>query len=402
MDDDLPYLNLLCEITSLEPSGLYYVREAVVDDLSVTHEQGRASPMISSNAIALLFEAAIEDVKDRPYLMDLAEAIYYEDTPPSVSEVGVGPDYDDFDEDDDEPVPLYGASNVDPLMSFWQRHSQLDSREPSTRPTTKVEARRKKKARRANTPLKSLNLSRPSTVATERHRPLPDIARKSLDARRSLERAKQEKEFWANRLKMLHRELDKAQAKVDIARTKDTKFEVSTVVNETVSAQLAEERSRDYALRQEKAQSIRAHKAAHRQAVRQAQSQIIQNKIEAGRLMKVHQRNHQAIVESLRKQEFEEKCQRRSEVQQSKVVAMLKRVREQAMRQEEIKRNYSLRVEHVKDEERRCHEISLQSVEQSSKLVAKIRQLRQLESQSASSRFALRSLDTTMYSPNTQ
>lgn len=294
-----------------------------------------------------------------------------------------------------KPVAMRGPLPVVP-------HKKLPHplRTPQARASTSMSQRTPSRSRQlgVNTSQQSLGGEGDTTmISTRTGKALPPLADESLRARGALDSAKDEKKFWCNRLKMLQRELDKAQSRVDAARNKDTRFEVSAVVNETVAAQLAEERRRDFALRSEKAQAIRSHKAAHRQAVREAQSQTIQNKAESGRLLKVHQRNHQAIIDTLKKKEYDEKCKRRAEVQQVKVVSMLKRLREKAMRHEEIRRNYALKVENVRQEEKEYQEQSVEAVEEASKLVAKIRKLREVESSTRTSYFVLRGLDSKLY-----
>jgi hypothetical protein len=466
------------------------------------------SPMLGhGNAVALLFEAALEDDVDRPYLLDLAEAMYQvgeDDEDEDDLEEEEEEEEEEFEDDDHtprsgrheeerlqrsdpddaaftgsnkhkdekreekrqraklriqreveassaEPVPLRALPPLrDPLLAFWvaQRGDSYNDGSrafPSSldRPPTQQHRaenqepedsgpapskKKKKQPSRSSTPAWSRPPTQASRIRSQSAKEaddgkdelfpggeggdgsqlhpsglsIPPLALNSLHARRSLEKAQEERNFWKNRLQMLYREVDKAQVRVDQVRNKDSKFVVSAVINESVAAQLAEERRRDLALRKEKAQSIRASKAAHKAAVRQAHTQTIQNKIEAGQLMKVHQRNHQAIVESLKRQEFEQKCARRAEVQQSKAVGILKRLRENAMRQEEIRRNYSLRTQHVVEEKARCEEEAMLYLEEASKVVARIRRLREVEAEAQTTVLAQRSLNSkvaTSYSP---
>lgn len=308
----------------------------------------------------------------------------------------------------DEPQP----QTQDSLISYWQSKSLLTQavhhrteestatsrHSPSRRPASQATANHGRR-------LPSLQHSRASTSLGGTRRATPGatsntsdvLAQESIIARRGLQAARADRTFWSNRLKMLHRELERAQSRVDHMRSSSSRFQVSKIANESIAAQLAEERRRDAQMRQERAEHIRASQEAHKRAVRQAHQQIIQDKLERGRLSKIHQRNHQSIVEAMRREEFAEKCRKREKIQQAKVVALLKRVRERAMRDEEIRQSYQMRIQHTHDEERDDSRTTLRLVQESSKLVEKIRKLREVEQIATASGLALRSLDTQLY-----
>lgn len=297
-----------------------------------------------------------------------------------------------------EPSPQHALSTEDPLMMYWKSRQAIHSasqfaemRSVATTPITlkkKPATSERKKRQLPSIPRPQTSLQAGSSTV---------LAWNSILARKHCEAVQNDRRFWGNRLKMLHREVEKAQHSLDKMRSKGSGSNGTVIQSETIAAQLEQERIREAKIRQEKSEVIKAHKNAHKNAVRLAHQQAIQDKIEQGKMSKLHAENHKKIIEAIRQEEYEERCRRREKIQQEKVAAHLKRVRERAMRDEETRQTYENRCNDIKEESRNEEEQTMLAIQESSKLVQKIRRLRQLEQDALRTGQALRSLGTHLY-----
>ena len=367
------------------------------------------------DGLAVLFDISCEESTPAlQKLRTLVQAASCCDRPDSAESTSIEKFADEYFQqyslhvDFDEQVPQRTNSNPDPLLNYWKNRSLMlaeecqegQPRPSSTRSLPKIDFAKPPRATESSEQRRNdgrtVGSLRPNsrTLSPLLHAPKEsaNLACKAIAASRAKECACRDLSFWTNRVKMLHREVEKAQAQVDQRRSQSHRFEVSTILNETVSSQLQEERKREVMLRQEKADAIRLHRQSHRDAVRKAQSQIIHAKIEVGKVLRVHAENHKAIVNSMKQDEFEKKCQKRSRIQQEKVVAMLKRVREAGLHKEEVKRRYEMHIQHVLEEKDEEEEQTIQCIEESSKLLQKMRRLKELQFAAGLNENALRSL----------
>ena len=252
-----------------------------------------------------------------------------------------------------EPTPQNcsnGSVTQDPLVSYWQsRTSEARSRSHASSSDDGAEL---------------------------------TLAERSIIAKRSVEETRQQHLFWTNRLRLLKSEALKIETKQhqQPASTNSTQehtaTNVSSFATQTTTAQLEEGRRREAGIRKERAAAIRLQRVTHAKTLREAQRAMLENRRELSRQTKIHAENHASIVEALRTEDFEERCRRRDKIHHEKVAMMLKRVRDAAMRAEEAKLLYEEKIQQRQEDEEAQQLEIIAIVQESSKLVQKIRQLR--------------------------
>lgn len=329
----------------------------------------------------------------------------------------------------DEPAPQHNAASLteDPMVQYWNTKTAENRQHLHHQPTTATssptathgdshQARRRHnpEQRQHNaSPLSSPNAANgPAGISSSvnanasRSGALPplSLAERSIAARRAVEEVRAQHQFWVNRLRLLKAEALKIEAKQQqqqlhgnnsshIASSSATHgasatstshssadesqtMNVSMLATQTLNKQLEEGRRQEAGIRKERAAAIALQRTTHAKTIREARNALLENRRDLSRQVRSHSENHQSIVEALRAEDLQDRCKQRDKVQHEKVAMMLKRVRDSAMRAEEAKQLFEEKIQHLlADEETQQSEI-VAIVQESSKLVQKIRTLR--------------------------
>jgi hypothetical protein len=256
-----------------------------------------------------------------------------------------------------EPAPQ--ASPADPLVQYWQSRTADINKSHS-----------------------HLSAGRELT-----------LAERSIAARRAADEVRAQHQFWSNRLRLLKAEALKIEAKQSQQQTSlkhhhhdrsaspsggenDEALNVSSLAAQTLSAQLEEGHRREAGIRKERAAAIQLQRTTHTQTLRDARRAMLENRREISRQIRMHSENHESIVEALRADDLAARCKQRDAVQHQKVAMLLKRVRNAAMRAEEAKLLYEEKIQQLTDDQQEQRAAIVGIVQESSKLVQKIRRLR--------------------------
>lgn len=255
-----------------------------------------------------------------------------------------------------EPEP----QTADPLIAYWK--DKNCSAEPNVTETSTQRS-----------------LKRTSLQSTK---VLPQISRelaeRSINAHHTKDATEKEFVFWSNRLRLLQREVEIAQKNSASSTTSRGSSEAShSFVSEAINSQLEDERRRVEALRRERLKANKILRESHAKALRETHRAILESKREASNRIKQERAEAQLFVEEVRSKELHKRSQLKETIQHEKVVMLLKRARDKAMRFEETRSIYEQRIQQIEKEEEEQQRLTSQLIQQSSKLVQKLRHLKE-------------------------
>lgn len=201
------------------------------------------------------------------------------------------------------------------------------------------------------------------------------LASRAVAAQRRREATQREYEFWTNRLKLLRKEAESAER--SLSSSQIVVEHHSSAISSALRSQLEEERSRSETLRQDRHDANKIQRDAHRKALREAMQANLLLKRENSNFRRQESRESSVFVEEERNRELHRRALLKESVQQDKVVNVLKRARIRAMKAEETKRTYEQRVEMIEEQDRRQQAVTAAVIQETSKLVQKLRQLQE-------------------------
>jgi hypothetical protein len=219
----------------------------------------------------------------------------------------------------------------------------------------------------------------------------------TMERKRANAEAKQTNAFWKSRLSLLKREVEKAQADLDVTRSRGDAMQVVAVVNESVAAQLELERQRNLFRQAERREAIRIQTLEHKVAMRQAQQKLLRQRFEIGAEQRKAREENRGEVQRRRDEESIAKAEQRQQVQLSKVHAMVSRVRAVAMRREEGRLAAEAQLHYIEESTAELETQTYGAIADASNLVGRIRQLKHLRAQAELGHGARRSLRSELY-----
>jgi hypothetical protein len=189
--------------------------------------------------------------------------------------------------------------------------------------------------------------------------------------------ANAEMQFWSCRAQLLKREVEKLENE---AASKKIQQKISSINEDMIStlmAQLEQEREKSEKLRQERMATIKAERKAHHEALYHAISVVRNVKYELSSTVRMRTKQAEEHVRQEKSEIALQKSNLRHNVQQNKVTSLLTRVRDRALREEETARLYEHKMARLEAEEVEKHTKTLELIQESSKLVQRLRVLRE-------------------------
>uniref|UniRef100_A0A7S1IIU5 Uncharacterized protein n=2 Tax=Eutreptiella gymnastica TaxID=73025 RepID=A0A7S1IIU5_9EUGL len=205
--------------------------------------------------------------------------------------------------------------------------------------------------RRCQTPEPSALIQRSRESTGHRHqRPRPQTVQamqgaRAYAARQGANAAVQDAEFWSNRVKMLHHEMDKTVGRIENVRRLHGIFEFSKLLNDRTKQALDEQQRVKAEQLEQRRQWNKAVKQASKanKAERVACLQEEKAGIRAQVVMETG--NNRRITQSRDAETMSQKMERKEAIKQKKLLGLLKKVHSQAQREEQAHEHFERRIQ---------------------------------------------------------
>eukprot|EP01000_Liburna_glaciale_P001861 NODE_148_length_1553_cov_1112.425532_g85_i0.p1 GENE.NODE_148_length_1553_cov_1112.425532_g85_i0~~NODE_148_length_1553_cov_1112.425532_g85_i0.p1 ORF type:complete len:448 (-),score=106.67 NODE_148_length_1553_cov_1112.425532_g85_i0:146-1489(-) len=211
---------------------------------------------------------------------------------------------------------------------------------------------------------------RPNTVAGEKGVRFGEV-------KRATEVAEQDVIYWQNRVKMLRTEMEKTVTKIETAKRANDIFSVSAAMNEKTrlaleeqqleaEKRLAEQRERNLIQKQTIKISNRETLASH----------YVSKKC-TRELVKLESENNERIIDQMKYEILEYNVKRKEFIQQQKIVGLLKRVKDTAVKAEEVSKRYDDKVQEALLKEQEKQSQAMQMIKESAIMMQHLKQLKE-------------------------
>jgi hypothetical protein len=165
------------------------------------------------------------------------------------------------------------------------------------------------------------------------------LSKRAIAAQKSRDATLHEKEFWANRLRLLRREMEQVEQSV-AAANENALRQGAAQVEDAIRQQLQDEQARETKTRAERLEANRIQREAHNRSVREAQQASLAAKRSLCQARRKESVEATVFVEEQHSRELHRRSLLKEAVQQEKVVQVLVRARTRALKMEETRRLY--------------------------------------------------------------
>lgn len=202
------------------------------------------------------------------------------------------------------------------------------------------------------------------------------LSKRAIAAQKSRDATLREKEFWANRLRLLRREME--QVEQSVAEANESALRKGAAqVEDAIRQQLQDEQAREAKTRAERLEANRIQREAHNRSVREAQQASLTSKRSQCQARRQESVEAAVFVEEQQSRELHRRSLLKEAVQQEKVVQVLVRARTRALRMEETRRLYEQRIHLLQDEDEQLQQATANLIHESSRYVQKMRLLKE-------------------------
>jgi len=224
------------------------------------------------------------------------------------------------------------------------------------------------------TPIKKRPASRSGAL-----RPPADAAKQGeriREAKNGLRTAEEDVLYWRNRVNMLKQEMDKTIHKIEQARRVNDVIEVSKLLNERTQQALDEQKQSEDNLLEAKRAANRQRSQEQREAIWQARLCHYEENAGMREQVKLEQENNARIIGHIRYEELQDNVKRKEEIQQQKIVALLKRVQDRADKEQEAHRRFEERITKTKEKEGQKQQEAMLMIKESAVLMQHLKALK--------------------------
>lgn len=202
------------------------------------------------------------------------------------------------------------------------------------------------------------------------------LSKRAIGAQRSRDATLHEKEFWANRLRLLRREMEQVELSVAAANEFALR-QGAAQVEDAIRQQLDDEQLREAKTRLERLEANRVQREAHAKSVREAHHSLLAAKRSLCQSRRQESAEAAVFVEEQHSRELHRRTLLKDAVQQEKVVQVLVRARTRALKMEETRRLYEQRIHMLQDEDEQLQAATASLIQESSRYVQKMRLLKE-------------------------
>jgi hypothetical protein len=202
------------------------------------------------------------------------------------------------------------------------------------------------------------------------------LSKRAIAAQKSRDATLHEKEFWANRLRLLRREMEQVEQSV-AAANENALRQGAAQVEDAIRQQLQDEQAREMKTRAERLEANRIQREAHNRSVREAQQASLAAKRSLCQARRKESVEATVFVEEQHSRELHRRSLLKEAVQQEKVVQVLVRARTRALKMEETRRLYEQHIQLLQDEDEQLQQATASLIQESSRYVQKMRLLKE-------------------------
>eukprot|EP01012_Entosiphon_sulcatum_P015341 TRINITY_DN20326_c0_g1_i1.p2 TRINITY_DN20326_c0_g1~~TRINITY_DN20326_c0_g1_i1.p2 ORF type:complete len:551 (-),score=123.47 TRINITY_DN20326_c0_g1_i1:2406-4058(-) len=218
----------------------------------------------------------------------------------------------------------------------------------------------------------------------EWHRPNGEVAEKggrAVDAQRALKISEADVQYWANRVKLLKTEMERAVVKIEAVKRATAVSEIAAAMDQELRMALEEQRAIQEQELAAKRELVRCQKNVVREAASTSLATHYETKRQIRERSRMEHENNARMVQQSRYDELEANIKRKEQIQQQRVVNLLRRVQERALKEDMAARQFEERVQQTLAREKDKQQQAMQMIRESAVMMQHLKRLKDEEHQ---------------------